>query len=105
MSPRRFRPPVGRDQLEAIGKVDVLLTPVGGTYTINAEEAVELVQAIKPRVTIPMHFKTPPCSIALAPVEDFTQHFDQVAKLPYLKLSGQETHSTPEVVVLDHSYI
>lgn len=94
------------DQLEAIGKVDVLLAPVGGTYTISAEEAVKVTQHIKPRVTIPMHFKTPPCTIALTPVQDFTRHFDRVAKLPYLELSGQETALLlPEAVVLDYSYI
>jgi len=93
------------NQLEAIGKVDVLLAPVGGTYTITAGEAVKLVAAMKPRVTVPMHFKTPPCAINLTPVEDFTQHYDRVAKLPYLNVSGREIDSLPEVVVLDYSYI
>lgn len=93
------------DQLDAIGKVDVLLAPVGGTYTISAEEAVEVVRLIKPRVTIPMHFKTPPCTVNLTPVEDFTQHYDQVAKLPYLEIRNQEKYNLPEVVVLDYSYI
>ncbi|MGE5544325.1 MAG: MBL fold metallo-hydrolase [Bacillota bacterium] len=93
------------DQLEAIGKVDVLLAPVGGTYTITAGDAVKLVDAMKPRVTVPMHFKTPPCKINLTPVEDFTKHYDRVAKLPYLDLSRREMASLPEVVVLDYSYI
>lgn len=93
------------DQLEAIGKVDVLLAPVGGTYTITAAEAVRIVESVKPRVTIPMHFKTPPCTVDLVPVSDFIQHYDQVAKLPYLELSSQEPEQLPEVVVLDYSYI
>lgn len=96
---------LNNDQLEAIGKVDVLLVPVGGTYTITAREAVELVEAMKPRVTIPMHFKTPPCTVKLVPAEDFTRYYDRVVKLPYLKLSGPEMNLLPEVVVLDYSYI
>ncbi|RLI96571.1 MAG: MBL fold metallo-hydrolase [Candidatus Aenigmatarchaeota archaeon] len=37
-------------------KVDVALMPVGGTYTMNAEEAAEAVNSFKPKVAIPMHY-------------------------------------------------
>ena len=37
-------------------KADVVLLPVGGTYTMNAEEAAEAVLAIRPNIAIPMHF-------------------------------------------------
>ena len=42
----------------AIGKVDILLIPVGGTFTLDAEEAVQCVELLKPKVTIPMHYQT-----------------------------------------------
>ena len=45
-------------QAEAIGPVDILLVPVGGTYTIDAAGAHEVMKLLKPSVTIPMHFKT-----------------------------------------------
>ena len=35
---------------------DVLLLPVGGTYTMNVEEAAELAAAIAPKVAIPTHY-------------------------------------------------
>ena len=45
--------------LKKIGKVDVLMVPVGGTYTINGSEAKEVVAQIKPRrYIIPMHYGT-----------------------------------------------
>lgn len=44
-------------QLSAIGNVDVLLIPTGGTYTIDSEEAAAIVSAIEPQVIIPMHYK------------------------------------------------
>jgi L-ascorbate metabolism protein UlaG (beta-lactamase superfamily) len=45
--------------LKKIGKVDVLMIPVGGTYTINGSEAKEVVAQIKPRrYIIPMHYGT-----------------------------------------------
>ncbi len=35
---------------------DVVLLPVGGTYTMNAEEAAKAANTIKPEIAIPMHF-------------------------------------------------
>ena len=43
--------------LEDIGAVDVLMVPVGGTYTINAKQAAEVVNMISPKIVIPMHAK------------------------------------------------
>ncbi len=37
-------------------KTDIALIPVGGTYTMNAEEAVRTVEIIKPSLAIPMHY-------------------------------------------------
>jgi L-ascorbate metabolism protein UlaG (beta-lactamase superfamily) len=42
-----------------MGAIDILLIPVGGgPFTINGEQASRLVEAFRPRVVIPMHFKT-----------------------------------------------
>lgn len=37
-------------------KCDVAIVPVGGTYTMTAKEAAELVNIIKPKVAIPIHY-------------------------------------------------
>lgn len=37
-------------------KADIVLMPVGGTYTMTAEEAAEAVNTINPEVAIPMHY-------------------------------------------------
>lgn len=37
-------------------KCDIALLPVGGTYTMTADEAVQAVLDIKPKVAIPMHY-------------------------------------------------
>jgi L-ascorbate metabolism protein UlaG (beta-lactamase superfamily) len=47
------------EQLRRIGTVDVLMVPVGGTYTLNGIDANAVVEQIKPRrYVIPMHFGT-----------------------------------------------
>ena len=37
-------------------KCDVAFLPVGGTYTMNAKEAAELANTIKPKVAVPIHY-------------------------------------------------
>lgn len=47
------------EQLEKIGEVDILMIPVGGTYTISAKEALKIMSQIEPKITIPMHYALP----------------------------------------------
>lgn len=44
------------EQISRLGHIDVLLIPVGGYYTIDAEEALAVARAIAPRVAVPMHY-------------------------------------------------
>ena len=37
-------------------KVDIALLPIGGTYTMNAEEAAKACKAFNPEIAIPMHY-------------------------------------------------
>lgn len=43
-------------QLEKLADLDVLMIPVGGVYTIDAAEALELTEVLGARMTIPMHY-------------------------------------------------
>jgi L-ascorbate metabolism protein UlaG (beta-lactamase superfamily) len=45
-------------QVAEIGQVDFLLIPVGGHFTIDASGADKVISQLKPKVVIPMHFKT-----------------------------------------------
>lgn len=59
------------EQIEQIGKVDVLLIPVGGTYTIDDKQAVEVVKQINPNTVIPMHYKTEKTHLDINTVDNF----------------------------------
>ena len=59
------------EQVNEIGGVDILFVPVGGFYTIDAPVASQVCDQLKPKVVIPMHFKTPRCAYPIAGVEDF----------------------------------
>lgn len=56
---------------DAIGDVDILFLPVGGTYTVGPEAAARLVAKIEPRLVIPMHYHVPGIGVKLGPVEAF----------------------------------
>lgn len=57
--------------LAAIGRPEVLLIPVGGTYTVDAAGALGYVRAICPKIVVPMHYKTEDCNLDIAPVHGF----------------------------------
>jgi len=59
------------EQISAIGKVDVLLVPVGGTYTIDSSAAAQVTELLAPKMVIPMHFKTQALSFPLEPVDSY----------------------------------
>ncbi len=54
-----------------IGEVDVLLIPVGGSFTINADIATQIGNKLKPRIIIPMHYKNKWCNFSISGVDDF----------------------------------
>jgi len=59
------------EQVTEIGAVDIIFVPVGGFFTIDAPVASYVCDQLKPKVVIPMHFKTPKCAYPIADVEDF----------------------------------
>ena len=46
------------EQAAAIGAVDLLFVPVGGSATIDAEQAAAVVERLGPRWIVPMHYRT-----------------------------------------------
>ncbi len=46
------------EQVKSIGAVDVLFVPVGGFFTLDPSKVGQVVNALDPKVVVPMHFKT-----------------------------------------------
>ena len=69
------------EEFEAFGHVDVLMIPVGGFYTVDANEALEICKRINPNIILPMHYKTLYLEMPIAPVFEFTdaagKYFDR----------------------------
>lgn len=90
--------------IKKIKNVDLLLIPVGGNYTIDAEIAYKLVGKIEPKLTIPMHFKTDILDFPIEGVEKFTDKFNK-NEIEFVNQSEIETDKikNKKVVVLDYS--
>ena len=64
--------PLTAEQVKAVGPLDAALIPVGGYYTIDAEEAKAVCGALSPRCVIPMHYRHASYGYpVLAEAEDF----------------------------------
>ncbi|HEX5323056.1 MAG TPA: MBL fold metallo-hydrolase [Capsulimonadaceae bacterium] len=76
------------DQLRSIGKVDVLMIPVGGFFTVDAHQALAIIDQLHPRVIIPMHYLTPALGPFLQnklhPVSEFEKAIAGHAKVVHL---------------------
>lgn len=97
-------------QLTSAGDVDVLLLPVGGVYTIDGIQAWKIIQQLKPRMVVPLHYKTDALTIPLEPVDKFLTHIPaewKLTKVPHntLAASKGEQPALPqgEVVLLDYN--
>ena len=74
--------PLSPQQVADVGRVDVLMIPVGGNYTIDAAVATEVSGKLAPKIIIPMHFNNERCSsFPVAGVDDFLKGKDNVTRL------------------------
>lgn len=91
--------------LKKLLKPDVAMLPVGGVFTIDAEQAVRFARDLEPAIVFPMHYLTPACTIPLEPVDEFTRRFSgtvrEVTARP-LELTRDSLPAAAEVWVLPY---
>lgn len=63
--------PLSEKQIKEIGEVDILFCPVGGTFTVDADGAWKVINEIKPKIIIPMHYRVGGLSLSIAPLDGF----------------------------------
>ncbi|MEO0130257.1 MAG: MBL fold metallo-hydrolase [candidate division WOR-3 bacterium] len=95
------------EEKKKIGDIDILFIPVGGYFTIDAEEASEIAEFLKPKITIPMHFKTPVLDFPIAQVEDFLVEKKNVKMLDIseIEISKENLPKEREILVLKPALI
>jgi len=94
---------LNQSQVEALGEVGVLLIPVGGTSTLTAPLAVEVVNLIDPRIVVPMHYRTPAVTLKLDPLDKFLKEIGTKVEAPQesLKVTAGSLPEETQIVVLE----
>lgn len=88
-----------KQQLDDIGRVDVVMAPVDGSLTLDLDGMMEVLAALKPQLVIPMHFFD---QYTLARFLDRArQNFDvERAEVPTVVVSRATLPAKPKVLVL-----
>ena len=95
--------PLSQQQVAEIGKVDILLIPVGGNYTIDARVATEVYGKLAPKVVIPMHYRNERCSnFPVSGVDDFLRGKAGVSRpdSSEAEFKQEELPATTQIMVL-----
>ncbi len=89
-------------QEEELGTIDILILPVGGIATINAEMAAKIVRLLEPKIVIPMHYKTE-VTPWLEPVDGFLTEMGvkEITPQPSLSITKTRLPLEMQVVLLE----
>ena len=90
--------------VKRIAGCDVLLLPTGGTFTVDAIGAKWYVDQVRPRIVVPMHYRTDEHNFEVDGVDKFLAMFDpatvQVSQSDTLTLYDVPDNDDTHVVVL-----
>lgn len=95
--------PLPQSLIEELGTVNVLLVPAGGTCTLSAREAAEVVSAVAPRLVIPMHYALPGLRVELGSLEPFLKELGikPAEPQPRLQVTPNNLPAEMRVVLLE----
>ncbi len=94
------------EALNKLSKTDVLMIPVGGTYTIEPDEAWSIVESLSPRVVIPMHYWVKGLRLPLKTVDHFLKYVKgaRINKLDTNSMPIASSNLPPENTVVVFTY-
>ncbi len=81
---------LSKDQIRAVGKADVIFIPIGGHFTIDPNEATNVIKQLDAKLVIPMHFKTEKCNFPISQIDDFIHGKEELTE----KLGKSEVEVT-----------
>lgn len=91
------------EQVQEIGKIDILMIPIGGFYTIDAAEAVQVVNQLNPRIVMPMHYK-PENSALQLPIEGI-EKFNELLGWPVDEQAGEFEITKPNLNTINQKNV
>ena len=87
------------EQAAAVGDVDLIFLPVGAGPTIDPDQAREIVDRLRPKWVVPMHYRTPKIGF-LEPADAFIEKFAEVHRCAETSLETGDLPAAEEPVVV-----
>ena len=87
-------------QVEQLNQTEVLFVPVGGVCTITAAKVAELINAIGPRIVIPIHYHIGGVKVELDPLDGFLAEMGMSEIAPQVKLNVTASNLPRELQVV-----
>lgn len=92
------------DEIDALGRVDVLVVPVGGGDALSAGDAAKLVRALEPAIVVPARYRATGGATEYEPVDKFAKEMGLAEgswqAQPRLSLSGASSDADETRVVI-----
>lgn len=88
-----------QEVITKLGNIDILFVPIGGFYTIDADQAKQLIDLLSPVITFPMHYKTAVLDFPIASAEPFQKLFPNFRKIENNTFTLQATDFTAAQVI------
>jgi L-ascorbate metabolism protein UlaG (beta-lactamase superfamily) len=99
--------PLAEPEIALVAGAEVVMAAAGGPPTIDFADIPPLIDAIAPRVVLPMHYKTPKINLNIQPVERFLECFpdDRVLRpqTSVLEIDRESLPAERTIVLLEHA--
>lgn len=99
--------PLSEEELAPIRGAEIALVAAGGPPTIGFSDIPPLLDAVGPRLVVPMHYKTPKIDLKIQPVERFLECLGGVpverVDGPTIEVSAESLPEGRSIVVLKHA--
>ena len=94
---------LSEELLKEIGHIDVALLPIGGYYTIDYVEAINIIEKLNPKTIIPMHYQSDLAGFeVIDTLDNFISHFSDITYFSSLVAIDE---SLPKIAVLEQANI
>lgn len=88
------------EQTAALQNLDLLMLPIGGTYTITSAAAAQIIATLRPRVAVGMHYQNAYCHFDISDESEFMQLTNaQWADNP-LEITAETLKVLPSVLLM-----
>ena len=82
--------------------LDLLLLPIGGTYTIDTPEAEALLRLLRPKHAVAMHYRTAACNFNIRTCDAFAQDTSAAYMPREIEITRENLKTLPEVMILNY---